>query len=670
MDRRACPLSDRKRRKEEKNIQFTTDKFINQFGFKLYEGQRKFVEDAIEIIQNGEIGALESPTGTGKTRSVLIAAMHYTRNSQEAPVGVSLENMALLRDLYSRSTRHVIYACRTHTQIEQVIKELSYLNRAGRMSVKGIVLGSRKQTCINERVSAARDINNACRVAVKEKRCVYYNNLNKEGLDGIPAHTEISIEKAVEVGRSCSVCPYFYLKKQAQNASIIALPYSILLKSDFFRENRINKPETVIVVDEAHNLYSAVLDEHTVSISYSGIERMAHLYREYMGKTEGVYKTELLEVYMVIEAVIEYGKKRRSLKEDKSLGENSTGKSRIFNVNRFLIELEIDHINMLDISEIVEKHSLPSRIFPVRRDDVQNENESTLRETGKLCRLLGECEKNSYIMVCTDKITFKNIYPAKYLSHLEGVKSILAVGGTLHPCTDIELLFGRKVVHKSYPAICKNVRVDICTDYLFTYKERAKSLVSAHSLAEEYCKNIPSGGVLLFVQSKDALEKVKEEVKSYLYKESRTHSVLFEGESTLSEYKKRIEKTEKVILVCVMGGNFSEGINFGNDLCRALIVCGMPLPMPTEEVLLIGEHRGREYFIEKGMQTVNQTIGRAVRSMDDYSCVVLLDRRFLKHREKLSPWIYPYINITESKIALAEGIKQLRIWKENEKNRR
>ncbi|KAI5189905.1 chromosome transmission fidelity protein 1 [Nematocida minor] len=662
-----CAMESAKKQKISETDEECAE-FMKKFNFSLYEGQKQFVKDAVRIINRNGLAALESPTGTGKTRSILLAAMYYTKNSYFLPEGISQENMALLRDLYSKSTKHVVYACRTHSQLEQVISELKYLNKMGNMSVKGVVLGSRKQTCINPRVNTSKDINNLCRLLVKDKKCVYYNNLKKPVES---KKTEISIEKAVALGKECGVCPYFYLKKQAASASIIILPYSLLLKRDFFKEIGINKAETVLVIDEAHNLYNAVLEEYTVQILYADVEKMLPFYRSYMDKASGLFKTELLELYMFIEGLCGYIEKTKKEIEISSESKSVKEKSKILNVNKFLLECEIDHINLLDTAETLNKYTLASRIFPIRSENVQNENEDTLNRIGKLCKLLGECERNSYIVMDGAAISFKNIYPAEYLTYLEDIKSIITVGGTLYPCTDIKLLFDREVVQKSYPAVCKNIKVDICTDYLFTYSDRTEKLLHAYDLAKTYLKSISNGGVLVFVQSKDAMSRLKEELNKRAEREDvPTESVLFEGDMPLEHYKKVIDSERKAIMFCVMGGNFSEGINFGDDLCRILIVCGIPLPKPTNETALIEKHRGSEYYIEKGMQTVNQTIGRAVRSKNDYSYVVLLDKRFVKYKTKLSPWLQPHINITNSRNTLEDIPAQLRRWNLENKEQR
>jgi chromosome transmission fidelity protein 1 len=109
----------------------------------------------------------------------------------------------------------------------------------------------------------------------------------------------------------------------------------------------------------------------------------------------------------------------------------------------------------------------------------------------------------------------------------------------------------------------------------------------------------------------------------------------------------------------VISGKLSEGINFSDDLCRLILLVGIPYPNPyTEEhkartAYLQDSLVGRGFTIEEAkrkaveggedtaLRAVNQAIGRAIRHKGDWACIVLVDSRWegTRVRGKLAGWI-------------------------------
>ncbi len=130
-------------------------------------------------------------------------------------------------------------------------------------------------------------------------------------------------------------------------------------------------------------------------------------------------------------------------------------------------------------------------------------------------------------------------------------------------------------------------------------------------------------------------------------------------ESTLEQYSAAINSNKGALLLSVVGGKMSEGINFSDRLGRGVIVVGLPFPniqsaewkakMQYIESSTVargggsaeGKAAAREFYENACMRAVNQSIGRAIRHRGDYASIVLLDRRYGTKRiqEKLPGWI-------------------------------
>ena len=110
----------------------------------------------------------------------------------------------------------------------------------------------------------------------------------------------------------------------------------------------------------------------------------------------------------------------------------------------------------------------------------------------------------------------------------------------------------------------------------------------------------------------------------------------------------------------VMRGKFAEGIDFHDELCRAMVVVGIPFA-PISDPKLEAKKRFMntlntinssdnkvsinnpsfinasseitsvsydEWYVIQAIRVVNQAIGRVIRHIGDYGCVFLLDKKY------------------------------------------
>jgi chromosome transmission fidelity protein 1 len=123
------------------------------------------------------------------------------------------------------------------------------------------------------------------------------------------------------------------------------------------------------------------------------------------------------------------------------------------------------------------------------------------------------------------------------------------------------------------------------------------------------------------------------------------------------------------LLLSVVGGKMSEGINFSDRLGRCVVIIGLPYPninspewkarieylesstvarltasspsMSKAQASQEAKQIARGFYENACLRAVNQSIGRAIRHKDDYAAIVLVDRRFEMERirSKLPGWI-------------------------------
>ncbi|CAM6002025.1 unnamed protein product [Sphagnum balticum] len=88
-----------------------------------------------------------------------------------------------------------------------------------------------------------------------------------------------------------------------------------------------------------------------------------------------------------------------------------------------------------------------------------------------------------------------------------------------------------------------------------------------------------------------------------------------------------------------MRGRFSEGVNFNDKLCRCLVVVGVPY-LPRKDATVIEKMnfleavRSRDeadkWYTQQSFRVLNQTLGRVIRSRNDYGVILLFDIRYEK----------------------------------------
>ncbi|KAK5643901.1 hypothetical protein RI129_007746 [Pyrocoelia pectoralis] len=260
------------------------------FPFEPYELQKDYMEKVIECLQNETNAVLESPTGTGKTLSLLCASLAWLSirkaQYQVERFGTCDEGSSSFMQTLKESLEGklgssgktflrvptIIYASRTHSQLSQAMNELK---RTAYSHVKATIIGSREQLCIHPDVVQEEDFTakrHLCGAKILGKSCHFYNNVEKM------AHTEIisdlnvvDIEDIITHGKRHKFCPYFMVKELTQQADIIFMPYNYLLDSRIKKTVGVGISNNIIILDEAHNINKICEDSASSVLSSADI---------------------------------------------------------------------------------------------------------------------------------------------------------------------------------------------------------------------------------------------------------------------------------------------------------------------------------------------------------------------------------------------------------------
>ena len=254
-----------------------------QFPHAAYNCQLDLMSRVIQSLQHRQNALLESPTGTGKTCSILCSTLAwlqaykalsqlYSRTSahelkqklQEMPQLAELHRAVVSsppingsgEDFINNRQPVIYYASRTHSQLSQAVQELQ--STAYKDSLQ-CVLGSREQMCIEPSVKKQPSNSGRtahCRQLVQQKKC-RYNSAVQQFKYSSEMYRHMDIEELVEFGTVHGVCPYYLSREvQTMGADIVFLPYNYLIDPVSRASQNINVNNAIIVFDEAHNLES------------------------------------------------------------------------------------------------------------------------------------------------------------------------------------------------------------------------------------------------------------------------------------------------------------------------------------------------------------------------------------------------------------------------------
>lgn len=191
------------------------------------------------------------------------------------------------------ATPKLIFASRTHSQVSQgnfrnfrnfnthsehfdflsalAMKELK---RTAYKDYKSAVIASRDQLCCNPEVKIIQSNEaktNKCRSLRKNDKCQYYLNLNAGLKEPDFQAPIIDIEDLGRLGKKFQCCSYFASQKQVEGAEVIFMPYNYLLDLKIRSANKIDLRNSIVILDEAHNVEKMCEDSASITIKTTDI---------------------------------------------------------------------------------------------------------------------------------------------------------------------------------------------------------------------------------------------------------------------------------------------------------------------------------------------------------------------------------------------------------------
>ncbi|KAI5181790.1 hypothetical protein NEOKW01_1948 [Nematocida sp. AWRm80] len=619
--------------------------------FPPYEAQIQSIEAILSCLQNKESGMIESPTGTGKTLSILCTAIAWIHQRR-------------------KEGKHakVIICSRTHKQINQLINQYKQLSNPPQMTL----LAARKNVCLNPAVRKEPDIDAACKRTSKSDsgggdKCKYLKIGDK--LDNnIPR--VFNIEDLRSCGSQNSICPYFMSRKAVSWAKIIFAPYNYVMHPGIRKAMNINLDDTAIIIDEGHNIEDVCRSSGSIEIDLQFCESMKaslNVHREVsanlkaLDDREKMINNSYIYIQNILSKIIAYIKNNTEEKiKIKMFSSKNTQDTESVVPNREILK----ELDKMGFTQLTKDHFIEAVSMVIEQDELSTVHVQFLEQFSRVVHNLFSSDSSRYkygMTIDANKAKFYCLHAELvFESIVNKARCIVLLSGTLAPFTDAKKeLFSKKDIFKHVveaPHVIDQKQVmTVCVP---AYNNNPIEGVYAETQKDSYIHTIATlvgditrtlngiGGVLCFVSNYTLLERLAKKIPPTIrvFKED-TNQMKFD--KALAGYKENSQKGNALFL-CVFRGKASEGIDFRDHESRAVIIVGVPFPnLKDKGICLKREYNdkhmnrtGALWYEWQAYKPVNQALGRCIRHIKDWGSIFLVDKRYLQQRNlnKLSKW--------------------------------
>ena len=219
------------------------------FPYEPYREQINYMRNIIQTLNvGGNISALESPAGTGKTLCLLCSVLSWVKQTK-------------------KEIKNIYYCTKTVSQINNVLNELNKTCYV----IKNSFLTSRKFAClsISENTKLKYDSSILSEICKNDLHNCIYNKFFSNSIENKILFDKSSfykkydnitdIEDLLKGGKKDLFCPYFYnINKTKDYSNITFMSYHYVLNP--FIRNKLNiiEENAIIILDEAHIIYKEI----------------------------------------------------------------------------------------------------------------------------------------------------------------------------------------------------------------------------------------------------------------------------------------------------------------------------------------------------------------------------------------------------------------------------
>ena len=563
--------------------------------------QQQMMEQVTQVLQEGLHLTASAPTGTGKTAAVLFPALRYA---------------------YVNSKKIFFVTSKT-TQQNIVYETITPLIEQG-LDIHVLFLRASEKMCANDVYFCHEAF---CPfIQDYHERC-----LDKNVISELLENSIITPEIVYAKGTENTLCPFELSLDAALYCDVITGDYNYVFDPAVYLRrlfDRKDYADWILIIDEAHNLYDRGMGYLSPEIRF---ERVKNLLSQ-----TGRYKTK---VYKLL---------NKALQETEQLFKDLDLEGRLHHSGQQYFTADINRQAWQSALEVYEAafikyviHKIKKRILLM--DDPLESFFYELRRFVQVSRIQDRAFVPFYNAEAEGILKIQCCDPSGWLgSRIDGFHSVLAMSATLDPISFYQDVLGfadyrTNTLTLDSPFPAENRRIIIVPRISTRFKDRVQNAPAIAEIIRNTVK-IHSGNYLVFFPSFNFLQQV-----NLFLGNLQTEKIIQKPGMKEAERSKILEELEKSasphILLAVMGGIFSEGVDYAGSMAEGVIIISPALPQINYERELLRNYydeekeMGFDYaYIYPGMNKVIQSAGRLIRSAADKGIVLLIGERFSDDR--------------------------------------
>ncbi|MCY3412284.1 MAG: ATP-dependent DNA helicase [Candidatus Heimdallarchaeota archaeon] len=579
------------RKKRAKSIKFPYDHF------RTY--QEEIITKISQELKSGSRYLLSAPPGIGKTLASLLPLLKYT-----------IENDMRLFITTSKTTQQEMY--------RKTIQDILAIG-----DFNAIILSAKRKICHTDTHNCEQSI------------CPYldrYLEMDPQFIiQDILEHPLIDHKIIEEYASSHEICPFELSLDVSMSCDVIIGDYNyvfdpmVTLQRYFFNDYS----DSLIIVDEAHNLPNRANEYYTEEISASEVQHIVNF----------INKSDLPTSLQIKgrELLLQFKRHIISLRDQISDLEHTDTCEVEFDIAKLTSIQEnfdnftIEYINHQISSNFLKAdEKLPKDTLIYFSDKLKWFSSLVIESTEKEFSQIFNVDHSSMKVLCKSSAK-------KLASRFSGFHAVVVQSATITPFEYFLNILGlpQSTMKLEYPSpFPKENQLYLINPSISTQYNLRENYIGDIAQFIKNTISVKPGNYLVFFPSFTYLQKVNEELENY-----NLHTLVQEsnmGDKARKRYL-RILKEEKqpTILMAVMGGIFSEGVDYPDGMAIGSIIIGPGLPAYSYEQELKKQYfdlefgQGFDYaYRNPGIAKVIQSVGRIFRKETDKGVIILLGVRF------------------------------------------